>query len=247
MKKLSKLLALLLALVMVFSLAACGADGEDKENTDDTGSAVVDNNDEKQEPSAEEMIAGEWQSRFDLSDAMNLMMAASMGDISLIPNTEVYMDLTFKFADEKFVMTMAVDQDSIEAYMAALADNMVDYMYTAYEAQGVTKDVLDAQIEDAYGMTMKEYVNAMMEESLEGALDEMNYEAEAVYYRVDAESGRIYVAEEKSNLEDSKEYMEYTVTQDALTVTNFVEENAEETVSLLENLGMELPWTFEKK
>ena len=189
MKKLSKLLALLLALVMVFSLAACGADGEDKENTEDTGSAVVDNNDEKKEPSAEEMIAGEWHSRFDLSDAMNLMMAASLGDVSLIPNTEVYMDLTFKFADEKFVMVMEVDKESIEAYMADLADKMIDYMYAAYEAQGVTKDVLDAQIEDAYGLTMEEYVNAMMEESLDGALDEMNNESEPVYYRVDAENG----------------------------------------------------------
>lgn len=227
MKKLSKLLALLLALTMVFSLVACDSDKG------------------KEDASDEELLVGEWEYRFDMSDLVNEMMGASMGVDSVIPETAIYMELNFNFkSNGKFVMEMAVDEDSLEDYMSDFVDLVVDYMYDYAAEQGMTKSDLDAAIEAEYGMSVRKYMESALEESMDESIADMN-ETFNAYYKVDEKEGRIYVAEDEDDLDDSEDYFEYTVTESKLTIKDMVGEDFD--VSELEDIGMDLPWKFEKK
>lgn len=258
MKKFSKLLALLLALALVFSLVACSTDKDDDDDEDDKKTSSVDKNkdddkdddkddeEEEEELTDEEMIVGEWICRFDMGEAMSEMLAEALGEESIIPDEAVYMDLTLEFDDEQLVLTMELDKDSLKDYMKELVDAMVDYMYEMAEEEGMSKEDFDAMIEEEAGMSVEDYVDAMMEEAMEGTFDEMSYEADPIYYRVDAKKGYIYVAEDEDDLEDSEEYMEYSVTEKKLTIKE-MEGDAAEELEELEALGMDLPWKFEKQ
>ena len=184
MKKLSKLLALLLALAMVFCLVACGAeDKDDEDDKDDKGSSNVEDNDDKDDKDNEEeeeekeeeeeetdaeKIVGEWSCRFDLRDMMHEKLSEEMdGEDSFIPNKALYMTLSLEFErNGEFTLAAEIDQSSMNDYMDALIDNLVDYMYDMAEDQGMSKTQFDDAIEQQYGMSVNEYINDTFEQLL---------------------------------------------------------------------------------
>lgn len=253
MKKFRKLLALLLALAIVFSLAACSTSNEDDDEEDDKGSSNVEKDDkdekddEEEKLSDEEMIVGEWLCRFDLGEVMNEMLAEEIDDTSLAVDSELYMNLSLEFEDDKATLRMELDEDSLEDYMKALCDAMVDYMFEMAEEQGMSKEDFEQGIQAAYGMSVDKYIEDMMGELMESSFDEMSYESESWYYKVDDKKGRIYMAEYEDDLADSEEYMEYTIKGEKMTIEKLVDETGEMETLDLEELDIDLPWEFEKQ
>lgn len=249
MKKLSKLLALLLALTMVFCLVACSTPATNDPDEDDKGSSNVgdtdnDKGDEKEETDAEKLL-GEWVYRIDLSDFIGEMLSEELGDDSLAPDTALYMNLSMEYDDEEFAMTVEVDEDSVEDYMDDLIDNMVDYMYDMMEDQGVSKEDLDAQCEQQYGMSLKEYVSETAEQALDTSFDEMSYELSG-YYKLDEKKGHIYIGKDEDELDSEEEYFEYSFKGKKLIINTLISGGEECEPEWAEELGVDLPWTFEK-
>ena len=228
MKKMSKLLALLLALAMVFSLVACS--DSDKDDGDKKGNKEV-------------KLESEWVFQANMSDYIAETLADELGDSSLAPNKAFYMNVTFNFEDGKFTMSAEPDKKSSEAYMDALADNMVDYMV---DNSGMSKEELEEEAKDNTGMSLKEYVESVMDDALEAIFEQASFELDSLCYQDDADEGRILVAEDEDDLEDSNMYIEYTLKDGKLTVKNMVgfDDVLEET-----ELGevAEFPWVFEQK
>ena len=103
-------------------------------------------------------------------------------------------------------------------------------------------------------MTMDEYIEDMMGELVEDSFDEMSYESETWYYRVDAKKGRIYVAESEDELEDTEEYIEYSIKGDKLIVKKLVDEagakldiKLNKAADVIYNSGADLPWSVESE
>ena len=136
---LKRLFALLMAVAMVFCLAACGGDAE-------TGV-------EEKEKNVKKTLVGDWEAEVDLSDMMAEMLADELGMEIDVDDFVVTMALTFE-DDGTFKAEMKADWENA---VEDLVDNIWDYILetTAEEAgvsvseveelmeeQGVTKDML---------------------------------------------------------------------------------------------------------
>lgn len=132
-----KFLALLLAVMMVMTLAACGADA-DKELT--------------------EKIQGSW--------TLELTMNGDMMGVSEFTG-EIALPITITFdADGIMTMHMteenkAVFSESLETEMYAF---MTDMMYSQFEDMGMTREEADAAVQEYYGQTMEELIDELMAE-----------------------------------------------------------------------------------
>lgn len=252
MKKFSKLLALLLALAMVFCLAACEKDDDDdrssKKSKETTGTTEPDSNvTPAPAPTDEEVLIGTWSYKADLSDVMGTTLAAAMGDASLAPDAPLYMEIAFAFNENgKATLTAKVDQESFTDYMDALVDKMVSFMYATAEAQGMSKADFDAAIEAEAGMSLKELMETQMDAALADSMDEMETTSDLLY-KVDSAKGIIYVGEDQSELDAAADGMNYKLDGSKLTVSDIFGEDIEEAKAGLESFGLELPWVFEKQ
>ncbi len=255
MKKLNKLLALLLALAMVFSLAACSAsedDDDDKKSDKETTAAAEEKEEEEKEEeeeeelSDEEKIVGEWLYQLDLAEVLNEQLGAEM-DESLLPNEAFYMNVIFEFKkNDKLTITMELDDDSMEDYIAALGEAMVEALYDMAEQEGMSKADLEKQIKDESGLTIEEYVEEMLEQEMDSAFGDMS-QSTTGYYKVDSKKGRVYVGESEDDVESESEYAEYTFSGKKLKLTDFVEDGESAGALGLEEFGAELPLVFEKQ
>ncbi len=246
MKTLSKLLALLLALAMVFSLVACGSNNDvaDDDDDDDRGSSRV----EKQEEESDaEKLLGKWVCNLDLSEAMADELEMALGDDSIAPSDSIYMNLVLDFDDGEFTLSAEIDEDSLEDYMNALMDNMITYMYDMAEEQGMSKEDFEAAFEEQYSMTLEEYVAEQADLAIEGLADEMSSEFPG-YYELDEDEGYIYIGEDEDELDSKEEAMEYSFNGKQLTISAIISDGEELDDPLgLDAYGIELPWTFVKK
>lgn len=243
MKKMSKLLALLLALVMVFCLAACGSDNKESKNNEDETKAHIE---EPKGKSDEEKLVGQWALRFDLSDAMGAMFADAFGDDSFAPNTELYMYITLEFDDGEGMMGSVLDEDSLDDYMADLGDNLVDYLYDLAEENGKSREEFEAQVDADYGMTVEEYVEEEIALAIEAASEELTVEM-SFCYEVDEDEGCIYIGEDEDELSSKQEAMIYSFSGSKLSITGFISEGEEiDDPFGLEAVGADMPWKFVK-
>lgn len=243
MKKLSKLLALLLALAVAFSLAAC-SNNSNTEAQDDTITPTA--KEEEAELTDEELLVGTWHCRFDVRESIGRAMLAMLGQDAQLPDSPIYADITLDFKNSgEFVTTMSLDRDSFTEYMLQLADDVMEFMYKTAEADGVSREDMDAQLKDEHGVNMEEYVDGWLNEYVDATVDAMATENDSAYYKVDPQTGRICIADEQENLDSTQAYMEYTFTERKLTVKKLVNENGEAVNT--EAMGMEMPWKFEKQ
>lgn len=241
MKKLVKLLALLLALALVCSFAACGESGKDNidhknDNKDQTES-------EKEVLTEEEMLLGVWSCRFDVSESIGKALLGADAEAATLP---VYAEIVLDFQDDGvYTTTMELDRDSLTAFVQDIADDMVALMYKAAEAEGISQEDYQEQIRSEYGMDVAAYVDSELAKYVDTAIDAMSSESATACYKLDKQAGYIYVAGTKENLNDTKGFMEYTLSETQLTVSKLVNNNGNTVNS--SGMGMELPWNFEKK
>ena len=257
MKNIKKLLALMLALVMIFALVACddkkSSDTEEEETVteekkdedkEDAKTAEKEEEDKKTEADSVD-LEGEWLYSVDMSEAFGAAMGEIAEQIDL-PDEKVMMNLSFEFEDDEFTLTVGVDKEDFEDYLDALVDVMLEYMYDMAESQGMSKDDFDAQFSAANGAGVEDYLEESMKAALEEAGDQLSQSKEG-YYKVDTKKGRIYIAEDEDDLDDAEDYMEYELSGKKLTITKVISDG-EEANPVGENLDiLEFPWTFKKQ
>ena len=169
-----KFLALLLAVMMVMTLAACGADA-DKELT--------------------EKIQGSW--------TLELTMTGDMMGVSEFTG-EIALPITITFdADGIMTMHMteenkAVFAESLETEMYAF---MTDMMYSQFEDMGMSREEADAAVQEYYGQTMEELIDELMAELMaELDADELAAEMESSSAYI-IKNGKLYTGDSTDDLD----------------------------------------------
>ncbi len=149
-----KFLALLLALVMVFALAACGGNGDDSGKGD-----------------KKEGIVGAWTFTYEM-DGEDMGLEDYKGTVDLVCNVEFDKDGTC-------VCTM--DMDAMEDVFDDLRKDMVDYMVEMlYDELG--KDDAEEYCEEEFGMSCKEYCEENIDQIVDEMMAEFeDLEEEGAY------------------------------------------------------------------
>lgn len=219
MKKWQKLSAILIALVLMLSLVACGA-------------------------SEEKQLVGTWTTELDISSAINDQLAAlqlgSTPDVALI----MPMVLTLK-EDNTYTFSADADKfaDSFTDYMEAYKDILKDAMYAEGESSNMTRDEFDAAMAEMYGMNVPDYIDAMFEQmNLESMFDGLEDEmTETGVWK--AADGKLFIEEAEADFSDDN-YVSYKLDGSKLTFESVTGDTLD--LDELEDMGISLPLVFSK-
>lgn len=140
MKKLKKISAILLAIVMVLAFAACG----------------------DSEPNA----TGTWSIKLDLSAAMKEELGSEFSDFDAPFAFKVYLDLNKDGSYKMYVDEKETEKD-MNTFIEAMADYFVEYLYTAMESQGIDRTTAQTALEQQFGMSVKDYALKTLKESID--------------------------------------------------------------------------------
>ncbi|MCH5276129.1 MAG: hypothetical protein J1E65_09830, partial [Lachnospiraceae bacterium] len=129
MKKLTKLTVLLLALVMVFSLCACGGSDAGKD------------------------LIGTWAIDYDMADVLADELGGDYADF----HAPLKMTLLFDFNDDG-TFKMYIDESSFttnfNTWMDAFIDYSMDIVYEEFETSyGMSREETDAAVLENFGMS----------------------------------------------------------------------------------------------
>lgn len=256
MKTWKKLLALLLALAMVFAFAACGGNNDDDDDDDDDkkGSSSVEGTKPKNpesettkpevtEPEVTEPEAyGDWAMEIDVIDYMNLSVIGDVGGLVELPDMPVILVMGLEIdADGDFEMTFELDEDDVLEYYDAATQTVADYLVATYEAQGVSQADLEALLEmSAYDYSASFVYDYFV--TVEETIYAMNTSG---YCKLDGD--KLYIGADKEEIEDPTDYFVLSAEGDELTVTELGGEGADMIVAAIETMGAELPWVFERQ
>lgn len=217
-----KILALLLALLMVFALCACGNnDGNSDKDNDDKDIVQNDDKKEDEDEDEEETIVGKWTGEIDL--AVILSEVPEFEDLDkemreLVMPDDIGIKITFKFEEDGTASVSADAKSALEDYVDQVTDNFVDYVEEMLEAEGVSKK----DFEDAYGMSLEDYASQMMdegfEEALEEAEDKMAFDSEGEYK---LDGNKLYFSEDG----EFEDYFKIDLDGDKLTFKNYSEDD----------------------
>lgn len=254
LKKFAKLIALILALVLVLSLAACKKSGDAETQASapaaDEGKQSTDANVETdapatEAPAAEGDIVGKWACELSIEGLMQAnagntdeqsmgMVKTLFGDGSIIVNLEFNADGTTVFS---------MDQESIRALFDNMINNIDTIIPQIVEAQGMTQEDFAAALEQQ-GMTMDQFKEQLAEqfkdEDLLGDLD--NTSANGTYK---LEGDKLFITAEGKEINDSQ-YLVIDLTANTLVIKEVV--GIEDLGNDMDLEGMEkmLPWTFNR-
>ncbi len=137
MKKMKKLLAVLMIMVLAMSVCGCG-------------------NTAKQ-------LYGSWEMTVDFSKEIEseLNEPEFHADLDVKLIVQFNEDGTFEmYADE------ASTTDSLNSWLEAFIDFTVEQQYLEYEEMGMSREEVDQAMMDQYGMSMKEMLDEAMAESI---------------------------------------------------------------------------------
>lgn len=166
MKKVSKLVAMLMVLVMTLSLTACGGNsGKD--------------------------LVGTWSMSCDLSEMMSEQMGSEFADFS----SSFVITLKFAF-NEDGTFKMFVDEEELGGTLDTWMDDFiayaVDMTYDMFEEQGIDKETADGLIQEQYGTTMEEALRQEMEGSIDASELAASVEVDGVY---EVKGNKLYMSE----------------------------------------------------
>ena len=193
-----KLLALLLAVMMVFCLCACGngadkdTDRDDDRDTTKTGAQGADD-----DTLTAAALEGKWAMTMDMSALMTsgIMDTADMSEMLSVMDFEemdlkIEMDVTFANGKLTFDPDGWADfyQDMIDAMMDWFEEGDNIYEFMAQVSGEMTAEQYKAAME-AQGMTKDDFIDAIKSEmpDTDDALSELDDELEEVYYELDGD------------------------------------------------------------
>ena len=250
MKTWKKLIALLLALAMVFAFAACGGNNDDDDDDDDKkgSSSIEETKPQKTEPEetepevTEPEVYGDWEMEIDVIDYMNLSVIGDVGGLVELPDMPVILVMGLEIdADGDFEMYFELDEDDVLEYYEAASQTVADYLVATYEAQGVSQTDLEAIL----GMSAYDYSASFVYDyfvTVEDTIYAMNTSG---YCKLDGD--KLYIGADKEEIENPTDYFVLSADGDELTVTELGGEGADMIVAAIETMGAELSWVFERQ
>lgn len=188
MKKVTKLAALMLTLVMALSLCACGKD---------TGKDLV----------------GTWAMDCNLASAMAEELGDDYADFDAPLNLTILMDF-----NEDGTYRMYIDEatfsDSINGWIDEFITYSAEMMYEMFEDQGMSREDADAAVMESFGMGIEDYMRDQISTSLD--VNELMGEMESSgSYKTKGD--KLYMAEGSDDFDDNS-YDIFTVNGNSLTL-----------------------------
>ena len=146
-------------------------------------------------------LVGKWKLEYDMNDIIASTVGEDMDDF----DSEFYVTFVFEFTEDG-ICRLSLDEDSFVKSFDSWKDDLLDYLIDMaleeYISDGsMTKKEFEKAFKSTYGMTIKEYFSAMLDEELDVSelLDET--ETEMKYY---VEGDRLYLVDDT----DTEDYYE---------------------------------------
>ena len=188
MKRISKIVTMLLACIMLFSLVGCGKS--------DTGKALY----------------GTWSMDVDLSHELN----RQMGDEFAGFDGKLVITMKFDF-NEDGSFKMYVDSDALKESFATWLDSFatfsLDVMYAQFEDIGLSREEADERVQSQYNCTMEEYIRNTMESSVNVDAMAAEMKMEGIW---EAKGDKLYMSEDDEI--DVNRFDIFSVSGDTLTL-----------------------------
>ncbi len=204
MKKLKRIAALLLALVMVFALCACSADGgKDKDS----------NKKEEVKKTDAELIVGTWESSVNIGDELAKVLESDMDMAEFMSYFDFGgIDITMQIVFDKdgSYSVAYVDDGSSKKIEKAFRDGFVEMFDALLEGTGYTFADVAAQ----ENMTEDEYLDAMVEIAMQ-SITPLYDEISAGTYEIG--DGKLYMIEDGDDKDDDT-YTTYKLSKNKLTL-----------------------------
>lgn len=204
MKKLKRIAALLLALVMVFALCACSADGgKDKDS----------NKKEEVKKTDAELIVGTWESSVNIGDELDKVLESDMDMAEFMSYFDFGgIDITMQIVFDKdgSYSVAYVDDGSSKKIEKAFRDGFVEMFDALLEGTGYTFADVAAQ----ENMTEDEYLDAMVEIAMQ-SITPLYDEISAGTYEIG--DGKLYMIEDGDDKDDDT-YTTYKLSKNELTL-----------------------------
>lgn len=204
MKKLKRIAALLLALVMVFALCACSADGgKDKDS----------NKKEEVKKTDAELIVGTWESSVNIGDELAKVLESDMDMAEFMSYFDFGgIDITMQIVFDKdgSYSVAYVDDGSSKKIEKAFRDGFVEMFDALLEGTGYTFADVAAQ----ENMTEDEYLDTMVEIAMQ-SITPLYDEISAGTYEIG--DGKLYMIEDGDDKDDDT-YTTYKLSKNELTL-----------------------------
>lgn len=187
MKKMSKMLAVLLAFVMTLSLFGCGGSDSGKD------------------------LIGTWSIDYDLAELLSSELGEDFADFK----APLVMTICFEFKEDK-TYTMYGEPESFKANFNTWLEEFLtfgtDVLYATFAEQGMDKEGADAAFEESYGCSITDYMRQTFEAELDmdALLNEMSTSG-----KYDTSGDKLYMANEGEEI-DKNAYDMFTVSGDTL-------------------------------
>lgn len=189
MKRISKIVTMLLACIMLFSLAGCGSK--------DTGKDLY----------------GTWYMDVDLSEELN----KQMGDDFAGFDGKLVIKLKFDF-NEDGSFKMYADSDALKESFATWLDSFatfsLDVMYAQFEDMGLSREEADELVQTQYSCTMEEYIRDTMAASVDVDAMAAEMKTEGIW---EAKGDKLYMSE--GDKIDVNRFDIFSVSGDTLTLS----------------------------
>lgn len=250
MKSWKKLLALLMALAMVFALAACDSkesdDDDDKKSSEPSSQGDPEPNEPGKTEPEEVDLDGKWAFELNYNAAVSAALTANWGtDVTV--DAEFPLTINIEFDGDECVFTYKVDKDDLNDFANEYLELTIEQVYLTMEAEyGMTRAEVDAAMAQD-GTTVEAESAAGVQEELLALIDAINDIETERYFKV--EDDKIYIAEDEDDLEDVDDAdasMEFQLKGSKLTIKD-IEGDIDEYIEEILDIGdCDFPWTFKE-
>lgn len=238
MKNAKKLLALLMALVMILVLAACDSK-HIMDNADNDANPNGSKDLTEDVPTDEEQIVGTWVTVLDVSDSIEAVILSDMPNVKTVAPLNIVIEASFTNYGE-FRGSIAYDEDAAQIYRQELSKAMIDFVYEDAQQQGLSKQAYDEWFATTHDTDLQTFVTELVATTV---ADQKPLYWESAY-RIDPEEGVIYTAPDEESLDTSDDCFVYQLEGDQLTLdqTTGSDENV-----LVAAMGLSFPWEMERQ
>ena len=231
-----KLLAILLAGIMVLSFAACSKDKKSEDTTEQTTTAQT----TTVPATPEEKIVGDWKATMDFTDGFYSTEGIKEVKDKVKTDFKCAFDLVFSFGKDG-TLKITVDKDSLKKLSTDLTRYIEKVMLeTLRQADKKYAEMSEEQLKKEFKKVQGKEFDAYVKETVDSFDDSFAKEDLTGKYTIDKD--KIFFSQSESNEPDKKSYMSY----------KFLDDNKAEVSEFVVNGKgaddfFKTPFTMEKK